>query len=267
MLRHGVKSSLTLLRYTLYMKTFPKNLIGLLLGGTVMLSLSGCNANGRFALHASLTGQLATATASAKESGDRYTIDVRVATQGIYNFLRGKRTEHYRSVGHIRHGLYYSDRLTIERWSSKEKMHDLIQYRMDYHAKKIIRTYQKWVQEKQTANTSGALDHFGHNDYLTLFHNALKQYGKSPAKRITYIAAGSEETHGKVPIYLSHDPKLIRRWGGPQGGTLLQMGIHKGIFKNGKGSMTVLLDAHNHPRVFYFSNMITIGTLKGTPTR
>jgi len=235
--------------------------------GLGIIVLSGCNANGRFTLHSKLTGNLATATASAKEAGNRYVIDVKVTTRGIYNFLRGKRIEHYRSTGHIRDGVYYSDKLTIERWHSKNKFHDLQEYFIHYRSKKIVRKYQRWEGDKQVNTDTKTLDHFGHNDYLTLFHNALKKYGKSPAKRITYIAAGSEETHGKIPIYISNNSKLIKQWGGASGGTLIQMGIHKGIFKKGSGSMTVLLDPQNHPVKFYFSNLKTIGTLTGMPAK
>jgi len=214
-----------------------------------------------------MTGDLAIATASVKETKNRYIIDVKVATKGIYNLLRGKRTEHYRSVGHIRRGIYYSDKLTIERWVPRDGFHDLQEYAIQYRHKKIVKRYKKWNKNKLIENTKKTLDHFGHNDYLTVLHNALQKYGKVSVKRITYTIAGSEETHGKIPIYISNDPKLIKRWGGPSSGTLIQMGIHKGIFKNGKGSMTVLLDTQKRPLKFYFSHLDTIGTLTGRPIK
>jgi len=244
-----------------------KTIIHILLIGLGMIVLSGCNANGRFALDSKLTGRLATVTANAHEKGDHYTIDITVATQGVYNFLRGKRTEHYRSTGRIRHGIYYSDLLTIERWRPKEKFHDLKEYHLDHRRKKIIRKYQRWSGNKRIENTSTTLDHYGYNDYLTLFHNTLKKYGNISAKRISYTAAGSEETHGKIPVYLTRDPKQIKRWGGPRGGTLLQMGLYKGIFKKRNGSMTVLLDSKNRPVKFYISNLKTINALTGIPIK
>jgi len=245
------------------MKTITQILLALL--GAILLS--GCDANGRFALSSKLTGTLATATATVKEKGDTYTIDVKVATQGIYNFLRGKRTEHYRSTGHIRHGIYYSDRLTIERWKSKEKTHDLRTFTINHRRRKMIRRYQLWKGGKPVEDSKVTLKYYGHNDYLTLFHNALKKYGKSSAKRINYTAAGSEETQGKIPIFITRDAKRIKRWGGVAGGTMIQMGINKGIFKNRKGSMTVLLDAKNRPVRFYISNLETVKTLTGTPIK
>jgi hypothetical protein len=239
----------------------------ILLGFGLVILLSGCNANGRFALHSKLTGQLATATASAQEKGNRYTIDIKVSTQGLYNFLQGKRTEHYRSTGHIRHGLYYSDLFVVERWKTKEKFHDLKEYHINHRTKKIVRKYRRWQGKKLVENTSTTLDHYGYNDYLTLLHNALKQHGTSSSKRITYTAAGSEETHGKIPIYITQNANQIKRWGGVRGGALVQMGLYKGIFKNRKGSMTVLLDRKQRPVKFYISNLETIKTLTGVPIR
>jgi hypothetical protein len=229
----------------------------------LLVLLSGCDANGTFALRSKMTGQLATAVASVQEKGHRYTIDIQVSTQGAYNFLRGKRIEHYRSSGDVRHGIYYSKLFTIERWKSKEKIHDLKTYRINHRTKKIVRTYKKWLKNKLVENRTETLDHYGYNDYLTLLHNAMKQHGSASTKRITYTIAGSEETHGKVPVYITQDPRRIQRWGGVRGGTLIQMGIYKGIFKNRKGSMTVLLDPQQHPTKFYLSNLETIKTLYG----
>jgi hypothetical protein len=45
------------------------------------------------------------------------------------------------------------------------------------------------------------------------------------------------------------------------------MGIHKGLFTKGKGSMTILLDAKKRPIKFIFKTLDTIGTVTGTPTR
>ncbi len=231
------------------------------------MALSGCNANGTFALHSSMTGTLAKAQASAKTSGNRYKIDIKVATQGIYNLLKGKRIEHYSSKGHIKNGKYYSDLFVIERWKDGGKIHDLQEYRFDYKHRKVIRHYRKWFGKKLIENSSAKIPRFAHQDFLTVMHNALHKVSKTKSSRKTYIVAGSEETGGKVPIYISNDPKRLKQWGAPSNGMLVQMGIQKGIFKGGKGSMTILLDKHNRPLRFVFSNMKTIGTLTGKPVK
>jgi len=230
-------------------------------------AMSGCDANGRFKLHSSLTGTLAVASASTKEKKNHYTIQVDVATQGVYNLIKGKRTERYLSKGHIRKGVYYSDYFSIERWQARNKFHDRAEYRFDYKKRKILKRFRTWNGNKVTADRKETLKQFGHDDYLTVVRNAIQSHRKTSGQRHTYIVAGSEETHGKVPIYLSDDPKRIKRWGGVAGGTLLQMGIHKGIFKKGSGSMTVLLDSRQQPLKIIFSNMETIGTLTGVPVR
>jgi hypothetical protein len=244
-----------------------KTIIHITIIGLGMLVLGGCNANGTYALQSGKTGTLAKAQASAKESGGRYAIDIKVATQGIYNLLKGKRTEHYSSKGHIRNGKYHSDRFVIERWKDGGKIHDLQEYRFDYKRRKVIKRYRKWSKGKLVEDRSARIPRFTHQDFLTVMHNALHKISKTKGARKTYITAGSEETGGKVPIYVSNDPKRLKQWGAPGDGTLVQMGIHKGIFKGGKGSMSIILDKHNRPLRFVFSNMKTIGTLTGKPIK
>ena len=246
------------------MKPFLRNTLFLVL---ITLVVGGCDANGRFKLHSKLTGTLGVASAVSKETGNRYTIRIDIATQGVYNLLRGKRTERYTSRGHIRKGVYYSDFFTIERWQPRNHFHDLATYQFQYKTHKIIKHYQTWNGKKLLRQSKNSLEHFGHDDYLTVMRNAAYLARKTSGKRTTYIVAGSEETHNKVPIYLSTDPNRIQRWGGAKGGYLIQMGIHKGIFKKGSGSMTVLLDGRKNPTRFIFSNLKTLGTLTGVPTR
>jgi hypothetical protein len=131
----------------------------------------------------------------------------------------------------------------------------------------VIKHYRKWSKGKLVGNSTSNIARFTHQDFLTVLHNALYKIPKTKGSRKTYIAAGSEETGGKVPIYISNDSKRLKQWRAPNGGTLVQMGIHKGIFKGGKGSMTIILDSRNRPVRFVFSNMNTIGTLTGKPVK
>jgi hypothetical protein len=239
----------------------------ILLGFGLVILLSGCNANGRFALRSKLTGEFATATASSTEHNGHYSIEINIHTHGLYNLLRGKRHEHYHSTGRVKNGIYYSDKLIIERRTDKNHLHSINEYRLDYAHKKITRHYQEWHGKKKVKESRIAMDYFGHDDYLTVLHNAFAANRKKKTTRKTYLVAASEETHGKVPVYFTKNPKHLKRWGAPTGGALLQMGIHKGIFKGGKGSMTVLLDAKHHPVKVYLSNLETINTLIATPSR
>jgi len=232
-----------------------------------MVMLSACDANGKFTLSSKLTGDFATATASSKESGDRYTIQIDIHTKGVYNLLKGKRHERYRSTGHIRKGLYYSDQLVIERWTDKDHLHSINLYRLDYKHKKITRHYREWHGKKKAKESKVTMDYFGHDDYLTVLHNAIKTTPRTSGRSKTWLVAASEETHGKVPVYISNDPKRLKRWGAPTNGTFVQMTIRKSIFKGGKGNMVVLLDGKNHPVRFYLNNLQTIGTLIGKPVR
>jgi hypothetical protein len=237
----------------------------MLLGFGLVLLLSGCDANGRFTLRSKLTGEFATATASSTEHNGRYTIEIDIHTHGLYNLLRGKRHEHYRSTGRIKKGIYYSNKLIIERWTDKNHLHSINEYQLDYTHKKITRHYQEWHGKKKVKESRVTMNYFGHDDYLTVLHNAFAVNRKNNTTRKTYLVAASEETHGKVPVYFTKNPKHLKRWGAPASGALLQMGIYKSIFKDGKGSLTVLLDAKHHPVKIYLSNLKTIGTLTVTP--
>jgi len=231
----------------------------------LLIGLSGCEADGRFKLNSSLVGTFATARATVKETGKHYAIDIVIHTQGIYNFVKGKRTEHYRSVGSIRKGLYVSDKLIIERWT--KTLHSINQYTLNHKTRKIIRHYREWHGKKLAKESKVTMDHFGNDDFLTIVHNALKLAPKRATTRKTYIVAASEETHGKVPVYISHDARLLKRWGGDTHGTLFQMGISKSVFEHGKGSMTILLDSKGKPTRFFIKPIKMGGTITGIPTR
>ncbi len=243
--------------------TVMKKIIQIAIIGIGLVVMSGCEANGRYKLSSKMTGTLGVASASTVEKNGRYSIDISVTTQGLYNLIKGKRTEKYSSKGHIKKGIYYSDVFRIERWKNKGKFHDLKVYKFDYKKRKITLHYQRWSGGKKVEESKRNLGFFSHDDYFTVIHNALLQN-----KGGHYRIAGSEETGGKVPVYISHDAGPIKRWGGPpKGGTLLQIGMYKGIFKNKKGTLTILIDKSNHLYKLVLSNLNTIGTMTGVPAK
>jgi len=244
------------------MKPFLRNAFFVVI---IAFALVGCNANERFKLTSSTVGTFATATATVHEKNGHYTIDIRITTQGMYNLVKGKRIEHYRSTGRVRHGLYISQRLMIERYT--RTLHSINEYLLDHKRKKIVRHYREWHGKKLTKESTVTMDHYGTNDYLTLFHNIQKSNIKKHKSGSTYVVAASEETHGKVHTYYSRDPRELRRWGGDPKGTLLQMGIHKGIFEKGRGSFTLLLDRNNRMIKFIMSPVKLGGTVTGLPLR
>jgi len=227
--------------------------------------LSGCKGSGRFAVQSSLLGQFATAAASSSEKGNHYRITVRVTSEGIINLLRGKRVETYRSHGTIRKGRYYSRLFSVEK--KTDKLHSLIEYRFDYAHKKIVRHFQLWEKGKRTENATDTMEYFGHDDFLTIFHNVLYQQPKTSGKRLTVITAAAENNHGKVPVYISSDPKRLKRWGGQAGGTLVQLGITKAIFSGGHGSMTLMLDPQNVPQSVIVKKLKVVGTVTAKPLK
>ncbi len=250
--------------FTIYRyDTVMKKIIQIAIIGIGLVVMSGCEANGRYKLSSKTTGTLGVASASTVEKNGGYSINISVATQGLYNLLKGKRTEKYSSKGHIKKGIYYSDLFKVERWKSREKFHDLKEYKFDYKRHKIILHYQRWSGNKRVEDSSKNIGFFTHDDFLSVIHNALL---KNKGGR--YRIAGSEESGGKVPVYISHDPKLIKRWGGSsKGGTLLQIGMYKGIFKNKKGTLSILIDKSNKLHKLVLSNLKTINTMTGMPIR
>jgi hypothetical protein len=234
-----------------------------LIGMTFLLL--GCEGSGKFALRSSLLGQFAETSASAVEKGGRYTIEVRVHSTGIYNIIRGKRIEKYRSKGTVRHGQYYAQHFAIEKWANGH--HSLAEYAFDYRKKKILRRYRQWdiKTKKLTEDVTDPMHYFGHDDFLTVMHNALYKQPRTKGRRRSYTVAGAENSHGKVPVYVSNDDALIQRWGGVAGGTLVQMGVTKGIFDGGKGSLTFVLDPKNNPTRIIIKKVKIVGTVTAKP--
>jgi hypothetical protein len=232
---------------------------------SLLLFLGGCKGSGRFGVHSSLLGQFATAVAHGTEKGNRYSMTIKVTSEGLINLLRGKRVETYHSEGKIRHGQYYAQLFSVDK--KTDKQHSLIEYRFDYGGKKIVRHFHLWQKGKLIETATDKMKYFGHNDFLTIFHNVLYKQPKTSGKRLTIITAAAENNHGKVPVYISNDPKRLKRWGGAADGTLVQLGIHKAIFSGGHGSMTVLLDAKQAPQQVIVKKLKVVGTVTAKPSK
>jgi len=227
----------------------------------LMLFLSGCKGEGQFGLHSSLVGEFATAKARVVETKNRYTIDLYVKSKGLLSWVRGDRLEHYQSKGHIRHGEYYADRFMVEK--TTKKIHSIITYTFDYRHKKIIRHFRLWENGKKSDEEKIAMSYFGHNDFVTILHNALRQKGVTWRKN--FIVAAADNSGGRVPVYVTHDPKLVQKWGGNPGGTVVQMAVNKHIFKGGKGSMSFVLNPDNNLKFLTIKGLKVVGKVTAKP--
>ncbi len=228
-----------------------------------MFFFAGCQGSGRFSVHSSLLGEFASANVNSSEGHGRYAITIKVHSTGIYNLVRGKRIEQYRSQGNVRHGKYYSHLFAIEKWANGK--HSLAEYTFDYRRHKILRHYRDWIEGKAHENVTDSMDYFGHDDFLTVMHNAIRGESKTPGRRKTVIVAGADNTHGNVPVYVSNDPKRVVRWGGSPDGAVVQVGIAKGIFDGGEGSFTAVLDAQNRPIKLVIKKVKIVRTVTVTP--
>jgi len=229
--------------------------------------LLGCEGSQSFSLRSSMLGEFARSTASVTEKGNHYAIQVDAHSTGIYNLVRGKRKEQYRSRGRIRKGIYYADHFAIEKWANGT--HTLAEYHFDYRRKKITRRFRSWVIKggKLTQDVKDPMPYWGHDDFMTVLHNALYKQPRTKGRRKTFILAGAENSGGKVPVYISNDDQLVTRWGGHAGGTLVQMAVRKGIFDGGKGSLTFVLNAQNNPERIIIKKVKIVGTVTGKPIR
>jgi hypothetical protein len=230
-----------------------------------MFVMVGCEGNGEFRLGSSLLGEFGRATVHSNEKGKHYSITINVKSTGIYNLVRGKRVEKYHSKGTIRRGVYYSQLFSIEKWANGK--HTLTEYHFDYRRKKIMRSFRQWEKGKLTESVNDPMKYFGHDDFLTVMRNAIYNKPRTSGRRATVMVAGADNSQGKVPIYVSHDPYRLKQWGGTSDGTLIQAGVTKGIFDGGKGSMTVLLDAQNHPIKIVIKKVKIVNTVTGRPVK
>jgi hypothetical protein len=230
-----------------------------------LLMLVGCEGNGTFRLGSSLMGDFGKATIRTHERGNRYTIALEVHSTGLYNIVRGKRIEHYRSQGTIRNGLYRSREFSIEKWANGK--HTLTQYLFDYRKRKIVRRFRQWEQDKLTEDVRDTMPYFGHDDFLTVMRNAVVLNPDHRTKRTTMTVAGADNTAGRVPVYISYDPRQAGRWGAPPGGAIVQAGIAKGIFDGGKGSITAVIDAQNRPIKTVIKTVKIVKVVTATPIK
>ncbi len=230
---------------------------------SLLLLLSGCDGNGRFSLHSSLLGQMATVSATSSEKNGNYEIKLLVVSKGLINLVRGKRTEIYKSHGFIKGGKYYSKSFAVEKKTSK--LHSIIEYKFDYKHKKIVRYFDLWENGKKTDHAVDTMKYFGHDDFLTIFHNVLYKQPKTDGKRLTVVTAAAENSGGKVPVYISNNLKELKKWGGKDGDTLIQMGISKKIFKGSRGSITALLDSAKNPYKMAIKTLKVVGVVTAMP--
>ncbi len=229
--------------------------------------LLGCEGSQSFSLRSSMLGEFSRATASVTEKSGRYAVTVDVHSTGIYNLVRGKRKEQYRSRGRIRNGIYYANHFAIEKWANGT--HTLAEYLFDYRRKKITRRFRSWQIKsgKLTQDVKDPMPYWGHDDFMTVLHNALYKQPRTKGKRKTFILAGADNSRGRVPVYISNNDQLIIRWGGHAGGTLVQMAVRKGIFDGGKGSLTFVLDSKNNAERIIIKKVKIVGTVTGKPIR
>jgi len=211
-------------------------------------------------------GQLAKTTVKTHEKNGQYLITVSVASSGLYNLIRGKRIEQYRSKGMVKNGQYFSRRFAIEKWANDQ--HTLAEYLFDYSHHTIMRRFRKWEKKDHlTKDITDKMPYFGHNDFLTIMRNAVQNKPRTMGRRTNEIVAGADNTKGRVPVYVSNDPKRLRQWDADPQGTLVQIGVSKAIFDGGKGSMTVLLDEQNHPDRIVIKEVKIVGTVTGKPIK
>jgi hypothetical protein len=232
-----------------------------------LLVLSGCEGSQRFSLHSSLLGEFARTTANVVEKRGRYAIRVDVRSAGLYNLVRGQRIEQYRSEGTVRSGRYYAHHFAIEKWANNT--HTLAEYTFDYRRKKITRRFRSWdlKANKLTEDVRDPMPYFGHDDFMTVLHNALYKQPTTQGVRKTFILAGADNSKGKVPVYITNDPKTVQRWGGVSGGTVIQLGVKKAIFDGGKGSLTFILDPKRNPQKIIIKKVKIVGTVTGKPIK
>ena len=228
-----------------------------------MLFLSGCQGAGRFGLHSSLLGEFATAKAKVVETKSRYSIDLYVQSKGLLSWVRGDRFEHYQSKGHIRRGEYYADRFMVEK--TTKKIHSIITYTFDYRRKKIIRHFRLWENGKKSDEERLTMKYFGHNDFVTILHNALRSQQGTWRKK--FVVAAADNTNGSVPVYVTHDFALVKKWGGVKGGVLVQMAVNKKIFNGGKGSMTFVLNPDKNLKYVIIKGLKVVGKVTAKPIK
>ncbi len=228
------------------------------------LLFTGCEGSGRFGLDSSLMGRLAKTTVTTHEKNGQYSITVHVASRGLYNLIRGKRIEEYRSEGLVKNGQYFSRHFAIEKWANGK--HTLAEYTFDYAARTIVRRFRAWTDGGSLIESAtDKMPYFGHNDFLTVMRNAVYGKPRTSGRRERVVVAGADNSGGWVPVYVSNDPRRLRQWDADPRGTLIQIGVSKAIFDGGKGSLTVLLDNQNRPDKIIIKEVKIVGTVTGKP--
>ncbi|WP_456393924.1 DUF3108 domain-containing protein [Nitratifractor sp.] len=144
-----------------------------------------------------LMGTLGDISIDKKLSGDRYRIDVEVKTKGIAAVLTGKRREHYRSEGVVRHGKLKSRTLRMERRTKKKRQIDT--YIIDSAKRKVVKKRLRWKKGKLDSNRSKTLPYFSQEDLLTLYFNIAPKLLKEKEKsHWEILAVGAEKIKGRV---------------------------------------------------------------------
>ncbi len=146
-----------------------------------------------------LVGTLGRITIAKKLSTEHYRIDVDVKSKGIAAFLTGKRQEHYRSEGVVRHGKLKSRTLRMERRTKKKRQIDT--YIIDSGKRKVVKKRLRWKKGKLDTNRSKTLPYFSQEDLLTLYFNIAPNLLKDGKKtHWEILTVGAEKIKGRVII-------------------------------------------------------------------
>ncbi|MFT7823882.1 MAG: DUF3108 domain-containing protein [Sulfurimonas sp.] len=209
-----------------------------------------------------LFGELGYSQAHLETEGDRYTITIEARATGLARILSRDRKEKHISRGFISHGRYYASRYTVETSYGNKRTYK--RYQIDHQSKKVIKTKEKYKEEKLISRERQTLRFYSSDDPLTLYFNlpGLIHEGTAPG-RYKFKAIGTENQEGTVELILPEKKKLPEYQKVLGSGDYLYLTaiIDQNIFLSDKGELMIAVGKEGIAQKAVLKDLIMFGDL------
>jgi len=176
------------------------------------------------------------------DAQNRYRIAIVARATGMAGILSHGRIETLESTGTIKKGVFVPLIYTNIRDRSSRGDKDVVVYRFDHNAVKIVKEKSRYFKEQLRSHQESVSPFYVPDDILSIFFNHIRELKSAePGERFRFRAIGSGHEDGFIDIQYPEGEKLEElndtMEDDPEGGVNLIAIIHQKIFSSKSGEL------------------------------
>jgi len=209
-------------------------------------------------------GSIAKAKMVLESDEKKYRMIVEAEAIRLAKTLSGGRKEYYESSGHVKDGIFYTDRYTVV----KEREGKKITKRYEVNDGNI--TLKKFTEENGDVEVSEeGLDYLAYFDLLSMYANTKERINSEDTNHwsIKTIGAKSEDKKVSITRLVGKAMKKTKKELRMNADHYLLVNIHQKIFASKEGKLKVAMDKDGVAQKAVLKDVIFFGDITGTLTR